>query len=81
MTHREFEGWDEYNRRLTVATATGNPDWAQLPQSRRVMQGEDRKLFFTGYECKRGHVSPRNVHGDCTLCHVMRLDKRRANAV
>jgi hypothetical protein len=77
MTHREFEGWDEYGRRLVAATGAGSPDWARLPQTKRVMRAEGGRLFFTGNECKRGHVSPRNEHGDCTQCHLMRLAERR----
>jgi len=41
------------------------------------MLAEGGKLFFTGKACKRGHVSPRNEHGDCTQCHLMRLAERR----
>ena len=78
MTHREFEGWDAYVDRLKAAG--NNPDWVRLPHSKRIMQDEGKKLYFTGQACKRGHVSPRNEHGDCTLCHVMRLSECR-NAV
>ncbi len=80
MTHREFEGWDEHERRLNAATGAGSPDWVRLSQTKRVMKIEGGKLFFTGHECKRGHVSPRNEHGDCTQCHLIRLAERR-NAV
>jgi len=41
------------------------------------MVAEGGKLFFTGIACKRGHISPRNQHGDCTQCHLMRLAERR----
>lgn len=77
MTHREFEGWRSYGRRVAVATKAGNPDWARLPYAKRIMIDEGGKLFFTGKACKRGHVSPRNEHGDCTQCHLMRLAERR----
>lgn len=75
MTHREFEGFTSYARRLKAAG--DNSDWARLPHSKRVMQAEGGKLYFTGEPCKRGHISPRNEHGDCTQCHVMRLAERR----
>ena len=75
MTHREFEGFTSYARRLKAAC--DNSDWVRLPHSKRVMQAERGKLYFTGEPCKRGHVSPRNEHGDCTQCHVMRLAERR----
>ena len=78
MTHREFEGFTSYVRRLEAAG--DNPGWARLPHSKRGMQAEGGKLFFTGEPCKRGHTSPRNEHGDCTKCHLMRLTERR-NAV
>lgn len=74
MTHREFEGWNEYARRVEAARAAGSPDWARLPQTKRVMQSEGRKLFFTGRPCKHGHVSPRDEHGDCTQCRLVRAD-------
>ncbi|MGY3436747.1 MULTISPECIES: hypothetical protein [unclassified Marinovum] len=77
MTHREFEGWRSYGRRVAVATKAGNPDWAQLPHAKRIMIDVGGKLFLTGKACKRGHVSPRNEHGDCTQCHLMRLAERR----
>ena len=48
MTHRDFEGWDEYSRRLAAAKEAGSPDWARLPQSRDVMLAEGGKLYFTG---------------------------------
>ncbi len=84
MTHREFEGWDEYNRRLTAATSTGNPYWAQLPQSERVMLDEGGKLFFTGKLCMREHISPRDANRCCTQCNVINMRAfydRRANVV
>ena len=68
MTHREFEGWSAYASRLKAATKSGNPEWVRLPQSRRVMQMENGKLFFTGQACENGHISPRNEHGQCTQC-------------
>lgn len=77
MTHREFEGFDAYARRVAIATKAGNPDWVRLPHTKRIMQDEGGKLYFIGQACKRGHVSPRNEHGDCTQCHVMRLSERR----
>lgn len=77
MTHREFEGWRSYGRRVAVATKAGNPDWAQLPHAKRIMIDVGGKLFFTGKACKRRHVSPRNEHGDCTQCHLLRLAERR----
>ena len=84
MTHREFEGWESYNRRLIAASAAGSPDWAGLPQSERVMRNEGGKLFFTGYECKRGHVSPRDSNRCCTQCNVVNMRafyERKKNAV
>lgn len=76
MTHREFEGWESYNRRLISATVAGNPDWVRLPQSKRIADCDGRRLFFTGHACDCGHISPRNSNGDCTHCHVMRLGTR-----
>ena len=77
MTHREFEGWDEYNRRLKAATEAGSPEWARLPHKRRLMEEEGDRLFFSGVACLRGHVSPRNEHGACTQCYVLMLEERR----
>ncbi len=77
MTHRQFEGFPSYARRVAAATKAGNRDWVCLPYCRSVMLAEGGKLFFTGKACKRGHVSPRNEHGDCTQCHLMRLAERR----
>ncbi|SFN49746.1 hypothetical protein SAMN04487859_103232 [Roseovarius lutimaris] len=77
MTHREFEGWDAHAQRVSAATKAGNSDWARLPHAKRIMVAEGGKLFFTGNACKRGHISPRNQHGDCTQCHLMRLAERR----
>lgn len=77
MTHREFEGWDAYARRLKAATDAGSPDWAQLPHRRRVMRAEGSKLFFTGKACKRGHVTLRNEQGYCTQCYLIHLEERR----
>ena len=74
---REFEGFTAYARRVAVATKAGNCAWARLPYCKRAMVAEGGKLFFTGKACKRGHVSPRNEHGDCTQCHLMRLAERR----
>lgn len=75
MTHRDFEGFTSYARRLKVAD--NHIDWVRLPHTKRIMQAEGGKLYFTGFACKRGHVSPRNEHGDCTQCHIMRLAERR----
>ncbi|SOH95237.1 hypothetical protein SAMN06273572_108111 [Monaibacterium marinum] len=77
MTHRKFEDWDAYAQRVCAATNAGNLDWPQLPHAKRIMIDEGGKPFFTGKACKRGHVSPRNEHGDCTQCHLMRLAERR----
>lgn len=77
MTHREFEGWDEYDRRLKAASMAGSPDWAAYPQTKRVMRLVDGNMFFTGTPCLRGHVSPRNVHGVCTQCYVLMLKEMR----
>lgn len=49
MTHRTFEGWHSYGRRL--AAAKGNRDWVRLPYCRSVMLAEGGKLFFTGKAC------------------------------
>lgn len=77
MTHRVFEGWHSFGRRLVASERAGNPDWLRLPHCRGAMLAEGGKLFFTGKACKRGHVAPRNEHGDCTRCHTMRLAERR----
>lgn len=77
MTHRVFEGWHSFGRRLVASEKAGNPDWLRLPHCRSAMLAEGGKLFFTGKACKRGHVAPRNEHGDCTRCHAMRLAERR----
>lgn len=77
MTHREFEGWPSHSRRLAVATEAGHPEWIVLPHFKRIMVAEGGKLYFTSIACKRRHVSPRNEHGDCTQCHLLRLAERR----
>lgn len=77
MTHREFEGWAEFGRRLKAATEAGSPDWARLPYHRRVMRAEGGKLYFTGIPCKRGHVTLRNKQGYCTQCYLIHLAERR----
>jgi hypothetical protein len=84
MTHREFEGWDEYCRRLAAATAAGSPDWARLPPSERIMRDEGGGLYFTGKPCARGHVSPRDANRCCTQCNVVNMRafyQRRKNAL
>ena len=84
MTHREFEGWDEYRRRLAAATAAGSPDWARLPPLERIMRDEGGGLYFTGKPCARGHVSPRDANRCCTQCNVVNMRafyQRRKNAL
>ena len=84
MTHREFEGWDEYARRLAAATEAGSPDWARLPQSRSVLLDEGGKLYFTGVPCKHRHVSPRDDNRNCTQCNVVNMRayyERQKNAI
>ena len=76
MTHRDFEGWDEYERRLVAATAAGSPDWARMPHSRKVMKAEGRKLYFRGFACQHNHVSPLNEKGECTQCLLTRRVQR-----
>lgn len=70
MTFREFEGWEEYGRRLAAATAAGSPEWVRLPQTEAVMRAEGGNLYFTGRPCKRGHVSPRGANRECTKCNL-----------
>lgn len=84
MTHRDFEGFEEYSRRVAAATEAGSPDWARLPQSRDVMLEEGGKLYFTGIPCKNGHVSPRDGNRNCTQCSVANMRayyERQKNAV
>lgn len=73
MTCREFEGWEEYGRRLAAATAAGSPEWVCLPQTEAVMLAEGGRLYFTGRPCKRGHVSPRDANRCCTQCNVVNM--------
>ncbi|WP_099827148.1 hypothetical protein [Oceaniglobus indicus] len=73
MTHREFEGWAEFGRRLKAATDAGSPDWARLPPSERIMHDEGGRHYFTGRPCNRGHVSPRDANRCCTQCNVANM--------
>lgn len=66
MTHRDFEGWEEYNRRFAAATAAGHPEWVRLAATFKEAEGE--RPYFTGKECKHGHVSPRYKSSKCMVC-------------
>jgi len=66
MTHRDFEGWDEYNRRLVAATEAGHPEWVRLAATRKEADGASK--YFTGIPCKQGHVTPRYAAGVCYGC-------------
>ena len=66
MTHRDFEGWDEYNRRFTAATEAGHPEWVRLAATNKEANGE--RPYFTGRECKHGHISPRYKSSKCMVC-------------
>lgn len=66
MSHRDFEGWNEYNRRLAAATETGHPEWVRLASTLKEAGG--LRPYFTGRKCKYGHISPRYKMGKCMMC-------------
>jgi hypothetical protein len=43
-----------------------------LPKSRKEAKAVGAKKYFTGLPCKYGHVAPRNLHGACTECNLLR---------
>lgn len=66
MTHRDFEGWDEYARRLKAAKSIGRPELVRLPSTRKEADGA--RPYFTGRPCKQGHVAPRYSNSTCYAC-------------
>lgn len=71
MTLRDFEGWDEYNRRLKAATEAGHPEWVRLASTLKEADGS--VPYFTGKPCKHGHVSPRYSSAKCRACALIGL--------
>lgn len=41
-----------------------------LPKRRRDAIAMGSLHYFTGKPCKQGHVAPRQVCGNCTVCHL-----------
>lgn len=70
--HSEFLGWDHYARenarRLEAANLAGQPEWVELPATRREAKGAG--MYFTGKPCKNGHISPRYSMGCCRACQM-----------
>lgn len=57
---------------------SGANDYEKLPRSRAEAVASGVKHFFTGKQCKFGHVAPRRTSDDhCTECSAIRSATRR----
>jgi hypothetical protein len=76
MKHTKFLGWDLYAKlaadRSNAATQAGHPEWIDLPSSRPQAEQQGKKVYFTGLECKHGHIAPRGVNKGCAGCYAER---------
>ena len=74
MKHTPFHGWGAFNWRTEVAIDAGHPEWAELHISRAGGVAAESVKYFTGKECKHGHVAPRYSNGSrCTVCAVTQV--------
>lgn len=51
----------------------------ELPKTRKDAKRLGIAKYFTGMPCKRGHVSPRHVGGDCISCNRENVKSYRAS--
>jgi len=74
--HTKFLGWEHYEKlaadRSNVAIQAGHPEWVELPSTRRQAEHLGKKVYFTGLECKHGHVTPRGINKGCAGCYTAR---------
>lgn len=62
--------------RQRAAESAGHPEWADMPETAGDAWRADVTRFFTGKECRHGHIAPRGrAGGRCVVCDAASKSK------